>query len=50
MRFLITANILVQFLRNETLVWGTAGGTTVAAGGIYWTLLGRKKFKFKIKK
>ena len=49
-RFLVTANVFVQFFRNETLVWGTAGGMTVAAGGIYWLLLARRKRKVTFKK
>ena len=50
MRFLVTANVFVQFFRNKTLVWGTAGGMTVAAGGIYWLLLARRKRKVSFKK
>ena len=50
MRFLVTANVFVQFFRNKTLVWGTAGGMTVAAGGIYWLLLARRKRKVAFKK
>lgn len=44
-RFLITANIFVQFFMNKPLFYGTIAALLAAGGGFWWFIVGKKKKK-----